>query len=310
MNKYIIIHFLTIMLFMIRISAHDINDYNSAFSEELYKLKFLKLEYEVIAENYSDGDMQVEEAILNNIITPKYVYLKKTKKRNNVVDFEYISNGKTEFIYFPNMKSSVVQNNGEFNLIDKFYYDYMIFIPVAFTKRTSLQKLNSLFEITKEINHKIEFQDNDSCTITIKKLVRPYAAKMYNIYTLKLKKEGVYWLPEEIFDEYLIESEDKPIKLDGNFKIKYNNYEKVAGIFLPKKVELWNYIMGGWIGNNEDGTPQIRKKKLIYHEKVILKSTSISENDMAKNIMKIPSDVYIYDRNANKRYKSTDLEVL
>lgn len=37
------------------------------------------------------------------------------------------------------MKSSVVQNNGEFNLIDKFYYDYMIFIPVAFTKRTSLQ---------------------------------------------------------------------------------------------------------------------------------------------------------------------------
>lgn len=131
---------------MIRISAHDINDYNSAFSEELYKLKFLKLEYEVIAENYSDGDMQVEEAILNNIITPKYVYLKKTKKRNNVVDFEYISNGKTEFIYFPNMKSSVVQNNGEFNLIDKFYYDYMIFIPVAFTKRTSLQKLNSLFE--------------------------------------------------------------------------------------------------------------------------------------------------------------------
>ena len=141
------------------------------------------------------------------------------------------------------MKSSVVQNNGEFNLIDKFYYDYMIFIPVAFTKRTSLQKLNSLFEITKEINHKIEFQDNDSCTITIKKLVRPYAAKMYNIYTLKLKKEGVYWLPEEIFDEYLIESEDKPIKLDGNFKIKYNDYEKVAGIFLPKKVELWNYIM-------------------------------------------------------------------
>lgn len=245
---------------MIRISAHDINDYNSAFSEELYKLKFLKLEYEVIAENYSDGDMQVEEAILNNIITPKYVYLKKTKKRNNVVDFEYISNGKTEFIYFPNMKSSVVQNNGEFNLIDKFYYDYMIFIPVAFTKRSSLQKLNSLFEITKEINHKIEFQDNDSCTITIKKLVRPYAAKMYNIYTLKLKKEGVYWLPEEIFDEYLIESEDKPIKLDGNFKIKYNDYEKVAGIFLPKKVELWNYIMGGWIGNNEDGTPQIRKE--------------------------------------------------
>ena len=80
MNKYIIIHFLTIMLFMIRISAHDINDYNSAFSEELYKLKFLKLEYEVIAENYSDGDMQVEEAILNNIITPKYAYLKKTKK--------------------------------------------------------------------------------------------------------------------------------------------------------------------------------------------------------------------------------------
>lgn len=80
MNKYIIIHFLTIMLFMIRISAHDINDYNSAFSEELYKLKFLKLEYEVIAENYSDGDMHVEEAILNNIITPKYVYLKKTKK--------------------------------------------------------------------------------------------------------------------------------------------------------------------------------------------------------------------------------------
>lgn len=245
MNKYIIIHFLTIMLFMIRISAHDINDYNSAFSEELYKLKFLKLEYEVIAENYSDGDMQVEETIFNNIITPKYVYLKKTKKGNNVVDFEYISNGKTEFIYFPNMKSSVVQNNGEFNLIDKFYYDYMIFIPVAFTKRTSLQKLNSLFEITKEINHKIEFQDNDSCTITIKKLVRPYAAKMYNIYTLKLKKEGVYWLPEEIFDEYLIESEDKPIKLDGNFKIKYNDYEKVAGIFLPKKVELWNYIMGG-----------------------------------------------------------------
>lgn len=83
-----------------------------------------------------------------------------------------------------------VQNNGEFNLIDKFYYDYMIFIPVAFTKRTSLQKLNSLFEITKEINHKIEFQDNDSCTITIKKLVRPYAAKMYNIYTLKLKERG------------------------------------------------------------------------------------------------------------------------
>ena len=80
MNKYIIIHFLTIMLFMIRISAHDINDYNSAFSEELYKLKSLKLEYEVIAENYSDGDMQVEEAILNNIITTKYVYLKKTKK--------------------------------------------------------------------------------------------------------------------------------------------------------------------------------------------------------------------------------------
>lgn len=31
---------------------------------------------------------------------------------------------------------------------------------------------------------------------------------------------------------------------------------------------------------------------------------------MPKNIMKIPSDVYIYDRNANKRYKSTDLEVL
>ena len=69
------------MLFMIRISAHDINDYNSAFSEELYKLKFLKLEYEVIAENYSDGDMQVEETIFNNIITPKYVYLKKTKKK-------------------------------------------------------------------------------------------------------------------------------------------------------------------------------------------------------------------------------------
>lgn len=56
-------------------------------------------------------------------------------------------------------------------------------------------------------------------------------------------------------------------------------------------MELYN---GGWIGNNEDGTPQIRKKKLIYHEKVILKSTSISENDMPKNIMKIPSDVYIY----------------
>lgn len=73
-------------------------------------------------------------------------------------------------------------------------------------------------------------------------------------------------------------------------------------------MELYNG--GGWIGNNEDGTPQIRKKKLIYHEKVILKSTSISENDMPKNIMKIPSDVYIYDRNANKRYKSTDLEVL
>lgn len=72
-------------------------------------------------------------------------------------------------------------------------------------------------------------------------------------------------------------------------------------------MELYN---GGWIGNNEDGTQQIRKKKLIYHEKVILKSTSISENDMPKNIMKIPSDVYIYDRNANKRYKSTDLEVL
>ena len=65
---------------MLRLSAHDINNYNIVFSEDLYKLKFLKLEYEVIAENYCDGDVHVEKTIFNNIITPEYVYLKKTKK--------------------------------------------------------------------------------------------------------------------------------------------------------------------------------------------------------------------------------------
>ena len=145
-----------------------------------------------------------------------------------------------------------------------------------------MSNIISLLKEAENTTYEIKNLNKNTCTLVIKQAMKPLNQKIFNEYTIKFIQRDAYWLPTELVHNYYLEREKSSIRLDGNFKLLYSDYEKHANVFLPKKIELWEYIPAGWIGNNDDGTPKLRKQKLKYYEVISLKNVSIEKDNPQK----------------------------
>ncbi len=173
-----------------------------------------------------------------------------------------------------------------------------------------MSNIISLLKEAENTIYEIKNLNKNTCTLVIKQAMKPLNQKIFNEYTIKFIQRDAYWLPTEFVHNYHLEREKSSIRLDGNFKLLYSDYEKYADVFLPKKIELWEYIPSGWIGNNDDGTPKLRKQKLKYYEVISLKNVSIEKENLQKGIIKIPDDVDIYAHSTKKQYSTADIDAV
>lgn len=300
---------------MICLFGQDLFNFVPMFSEDYYRGELLKIDYDICVDYYdiknTEKDVKIsssKESFIN-ILSPKYIYLNKSKDNLGSV-LEYITDGKTDFIYFPALKGASISHFGIVPIRDRFFTDYLTLIPDFYQNRSSLFSIISLLEGAENTTYEIKHVDKNTCILTLKQAMKPLYQKMFNEYTFKFIQKDKYWLPTEFVHNYYIDKGKSSIRLKGNFKVLYSNYEKYASVFLPKKIELWYYIPAGWIGNNDDGTQKLRTQKLKYYEIISLKNVSIEKEDPRKTIIKIPKDVDIYDYSTKKQYKIMDLDAI
>jgi len=300
---------------VIRLFGQDLFNLTEIFSKDYYGTEALKIDYDVGIEYYdiknTEKDVKTSSSneSFNNILSPKYIYLNKSQNGLGT-KLEYITNGENDFTYFPAQKGASISSSGIVPMRDRFFTDYLTFIPDFQQDRAALSSIISLLEGAENTTYEIKHVDKNTCILVIKQAMKPLYQKMFNEYTLKFIRKGANWLPTDFVHNYYIDKGESSIRLNGNFKVLYSDYEKYAGIFLPKKIELWHYIPSGWIGNNDDGTPKLRRQKLEYYETISLKNVSIEKEDPQKNIIKIPDDVNIYAYATKKQYSTADLEAI
>lgn len=300
---------------MIYLSGQDILNLTSTFSEDNYRSETLKIDYDIGVDYYdiknADKNVKISSSRESfiNILSPKYIYLKKFKD-NLGTELEYITDDKNHFLYFPKLKSASISHTGIVPIRDRFFTDYLTLIPDFYQDRYALSNIISLLKEAENTTYEIKNLNKNTCTLVIKQAMKPLNQKIFNEYTIKFIQRDAYWLPTELVHNYYLEREKSSIRLDGNFKLLYSDYEKHANVFLPKKIELWEYIPSGWIGNNDDGTPKLRKQKLKYYEVISLKNVSIEKENLQKGIIKIPDDVDIYAHSTKKQYRTADIDTI
>lgn len=136
---------------VIRLFGQDLFNLTEIFSKDYYGTEALKIDYDVGIEYYdiknTEKDVKTSSSneSFNNILSPKYIYLNKSQNGLGT-KLEYITNGENDFTYFPAQKGASISSSGIVPMRDRFFTDYLTFIPDFQQDRAALSSIISLLE--------------------------------------------------------------------------------------------------------------------------------------------------------------------
>ena len=219
--------------------GQDLFNFAPMFSEDYYRGELLKIDYDISVNYYdirnTEKDVKIsssKESFIN-ILSPRYIYLNKSQNNLGSV-LEYITDGKTDFLYFPVLKGASISRSGIVPIRDRFFTDYLTLIPDFYQNRSSLFSIISLLEETENTAYEIKHVNKNTCILTLKQAMKPLHQKMFNEYSFKFIQKDTYWLPTEFVHNYYIDKGKSSIRLNGNFKVLYSGYKKYTTVFLPQ----------------------------------------------------------------------------